>query len=777
MFKHRVWAIGRSFLVSLVSVLLIAGVSACGGGGGGGTSAPSAPALAISTLALPAGLEGHSYSATLRSSAGAGTAHTWSITAGTLPAGLSLNPTSGVISGTPAAGSAATANLTVSLSAGSATAARSLSLVVRNDAGVSAGLSALAGQQGGMNGAGLVANGMLYARAISEADGSGLAGVGVCINGPAGELLTSATTDVNGDALLSYGEVVPASVTFANANGIGLFSFFGNDNAPLREFVVASFPVADAPLQVDVTLNGLTAGRDLRVTINGTIVHTAENNQNTSDTFNIATPASWEAIAETRDGPWLMLVQEFQNDADGTFDSDTLLATSYAADPDGIDGVANAVTITVDHSAGTGSDTGSTGNVSYGTASTATTSGTVTTPSPNVLSLTGALPNFTMSINNAFGSWNFTELLFDLQNPNVTSTSFPYSFDYPDLPEAVPGMAWTDTERTVQAVVISASTLANLPTDPSQIQDIASLLGIPLLIRRVTTSGVTNADISLTSFGPSIIQPVGTSTAFMNVTSDAISNGSAGVTAVLVSKFDANTYTVSLGQSATSAVNFTTVTRSGGTSPTDSWLLPFNLNLTQLPTVTSPTLLRSAVKLASPVSGSGSTGSDVARVNVDTRVRAGNTITANITSPATGTTTIPASNATIAWTGGGLTPGDGVFTVSLGAPVVGGIGTDWQILLNSASVSSGSSYSLRLPTLPTTGAFVGKTLAAGLTVSVLYVDLKMAGLDPDDVTFADVAGITDQLQNLDSAFVPDALEALPNTFILFYMPTAALTVQ
>ena len=56
--------------------------------------------LTITTLALPNGTVGVSYSRTLRAQGGTAP-YTWAVTAGALPSGLGLDPDSGVISGTP----------------------------------------------------------------------------------------------------------------------------------------------------------------------------------------------------------------------------------------------------------------------------------------------------------------------------------------------------------------------------------------------------------------------------------------------------------------------------------------------------------------------------------------------------------------------------------------------------------------------------------------------------------------------------------------------------
>lgn len=59
--------------------------------------------IAIITLALPSGLTGTSYIATLEA-VGGSPPFTWGVVAGSIPAGLSLNADTGVISGTPTAG-------------------------------------------------------------------------------------------------------------------------------------------------------------------------------------------------------------------------------------------------------------------------------------------------------------------------------------------------------------------------------------------------------------------------------------------------------------------------------------------------------------------------------------------------------------------------------------------------------------------------------------------------------------------------------------------------
>jgi hypothetical protein len=61
------------------------------------------PAVTITTIALPNGIQNAAYTTTVAATGGV-TPYTWSITFGTLPAGLTLAPSSGIISGTPTTG-------------------------------------------------------------------------------------------------------------------------------------------------------------------------------------------------------------------------------------------------------------------------------------------------------------------------------------------------------------------------------------------------------------------------------------------------------------------------------------------------------------------------------------------------------------------------------------------------------------------------------------------------------------------------------------------------
>jgi len=91
------------------------------------TSTPPS-ALSVTTLSLPGGTVGSSYSAALAATGGA-TPYTWSIATGSLPSGLTLAPSSGAISGTPS--TPATSSFTVQVAdAGSRIATASLAITV-----------------------------------------------------------------------------------------------------------------------------------------------------------------------------------------------------------------------------------------------------------------------------------------------------------------------------------------------------------------------------------------------------------------------------------------------------------------------------------------------------------------------------------------------------------------------------------------------------------------------------------------------------------------------
>lgn len=85
-------------------------------------------ALAVTTVALPAGVQGVGYSASLTAVGGTG-GYTWTLTSGTIPAGLSLNATTGAITGIPSATGSTALTVTVTDS-GSPAQSKSVSLAL-----------------------------------------------------------------------------------------------------------------------------------------------------------------------------------------------------------------------------------------------------------------------------------------------------------------------------------------------------------------------------------------------------------------------------------------------------------------------------------------------------------------------------------------------------------------------------------------------------------------------------------------------------------------------
>jgi virginiamycin B lyase len=93
-----------------------------------GRVAPATPA--ISSISLPSGEVGVSYTAALTASGGTPPYSKWTVSAGSLPQGLALNPSTGVISGTPIFTEISSFAVTVQDSAGSTSPALSLTIAV-----------------------------------------------------------------------------------------------------------------------------------------------------------------------------------------------------------------------------------------------------------------------------------------------------------------------------------------------------------------------------------------------------------------------------------------------------------------------------------------------------------------------------------------------------------------------------------------------------------------------------------------------------------------------
>jgi len=97
----RLLAPMRNSSLTMILLMALGLLSACGGGSGSGHATDPPPAaLTISTSSLPTGQTGVAYSAVLAATGGT-PPYKWSLTTGTLPMALTLNASSGAISGIP----------------------------------------------------------------------------------------------------------------------------------------------------------------------------------------------------------------------------------------------------------------------------------------------------------------------------------------------------------------------------------------------------------------------------------------------------------------------------------------------------------------------------------------------------------------------------------------------------------------------------------------------------------------------------------------------------
>jgi len=97
------FCLAKKHILFLIALLFPLGTFSCGSGGGVGESGLTRRIgpLRITTTALPSGVEGQPYFASLAASGGA-VPYSWSVMGGRLPPGLSLDADSGAIVGTPA---------------------------------------------------------------------------------------------------------------------------------------------------------------------------------------------------------------------------------------------------------------------------------------------------------------------------------------------------------------------------------------------------------------------------------------------------------------------------------------------------------------------------------------------------------------------------------------------------------------------------------------------------------------------------------------------------
>jgi Putative Ig domain len=100
-------------------------------GCGGSKTPPAPPAqISITTITLPAGVQGAAYSGGTLAATGGTAPYTWSISAGSLPAGLTLDAAGGGISGTPTAAGSGSFTVKVADGAGSTPGTQALTISV-----------------------------------------------------------------------------------------------------------------------------------------------------------------------------------------------------------------------------------------------------------------------------------------------------------------------------------------------------------------------------------------------------------------------------------------------------------------------------------------------------------------------------------------------------------------------------------------------------------------------------------------------------------------------
>jgi len=185
--------------------------------------------LSVTTVSLPNGVQGTSYSQTLTATGGTGT-NTWSLASGSLPAGLALSA-AGVISGTPTA--TGTSNFTVQAADGIQTAQKSLTIVINAVLSITTTSPLPSGVQGTPYSRTLTATGGTGTNTWSLASGSLQAGLslssaGVITGTPTATGSATFTVQVTDGAQtaqksLTLAVVLPLTITTASlpTGGVG----------------------------------------------------------------------------------------------------------------------------------------------------------------------------------------------------------------------------------------------------------------------------------------------------------------------------------------------------------------------------------------------------------------------------------------------------------------------------------------------------------------------------------------------------------------------------
>lgn len=632
-------------------------------------------------------------------------------------------------------------------------------------------LTNLTANGGGIGGAAVASGGDFHARVLHEASLEPMPGAGVSLNDATGAVIASAITNASGDATFTGLASVPASVTFVRPDGGSAQSFHGTPQNPLRTVIVATFGMSPS---FDLTVTGITPGTDLQLRLNGSLVG-ARDNCAATEQFTITSVIDPpEGVFSILDGlldpafvghnqPWLLIAHEYQNDTPTTPDSADLLRAAWLSDSNGTaGGTGSAAVLTLD--LGTGA--GTTGNgLSSGLCTVATATGNITASSSQFgfpPTLVG-LPNVVVTLENGFGSFPYSRLMIDpndlqnIQNSLIAplpllGASVPYSVEYPELPAGFTEGAWDSDQRTAQiALGSSAAFLAIAQGTP---EDLTNLLAtLTILFRRAQGTTVGGArDISLASLGT-----LGSASVAATVTTDTISGTTPpGLLGLMMARVDTDSAFFSFGAGVGNVLGFPAVGRVGSPMPvTDARFAAFAGD-------TNGTIGGYAVTHfpRGSTAGLASLTASVIPVAVTANFSLGGPLTLDVISPATGSTTFNLATDAIEWTGGGLASRMGVFvaelTIDTGTPTA----RTWEMTINRAAVSTagGSSYSVRVPTLPTGAPFDAMAVtsaAATMAVSIRYFDTTAAGINPDNFSFNSIEPANT------SSFVPDAVAAAP----------------
>jgi|GEM_PF-4089884 len=572
-------------------------------------------------------------------------------------------------------------------------------------------LDDLALRGGGMKGDPLASGDAFWTRAVDFASGTPLAGVGVSVADESGVFLESALTDAEGNASFSALTATPAYVSFVQPQTSEVITFAGNAIAPLRQFICGSFEQADPQARdLDVTITNLSAGDDLVVRINGVEVHSADTCAAT-ETFTVDASAFGAGQLDAGSA-WVMIAEVYDNSS-AAVDREDLLSASYVLDSDGTPAIPGAaVALSLNHASGVGP---AREGMSAGLCSVASVSGNVLRP----LTLTTvlALPRITLGITNAYGTWSFDQLTFDINNPlGLLATSFPYSFDYPELPRSVAGGSWGSSSRQAQAFIADAATLQGLFQGgglPSNF-DPATLANIAIMVKQVDQAGVSEADVNMQ--GLAAVRPA---TVFTDFTLDSFMGATGqNVTAILVGELASDSWFVSLASGMDGALNFPVVAASIGSLPvSDVWLALSNASVGGQGDPSA--MLRAPWASNLNLASNGDSGSDTMRLSVASRISQSGSLALGVRSP-TNASAFTVASDTIEFDAMGLEARDGVYQVDLTIDPTGR-SRIWRFILPSeASLSAGSgTYSLRIPALGSGAPFDAAQIESSIASLVI----------------------------------------------------------